>query len=412
MESIRMGFRNIFRYRRRSLITAAAIAVGVMSAIVIDGILIGSETESSRNIRDYETGEGKIYPDGYFAEREFLPFDYFIEACSRPAVEAALEPLAWAPRAEFAAELLFREDFFPASGSVPVRVSAVDPERDIDVFRSGLMIDEGRWLRRGDEGLVLGSWLAEDIGARPGSVIGVQCRGRGGFYQTFDAPIIGIVTTDDPFVNRNAAFMDLQTADTLLALDGAVTEYTFRIPYPADTAKTVQRVRTALPSDVTVHDWESLASVMLALTKVKSGGSKTILLFMCILAAVGITNTMLMAVMERVREIGMLRALGYTGFRIRFVFLVEGFGIGLIGATAGLIAGCAVNAYFAARGLDFSFMLRDMDAGYRITGILRSAWHLPGIFAAFFGAIGISTLMAWFPSGPILKNETAALLRK
>lgn len=412
MGIIPMGFRNIFRYRRRSLITAAAIAAGVMFAIAIDGILIGSETESSRNIRDYETGEGKAFAAGYFAERDVLPFTYFIEASSRKAVENALTPLAWTPRAEFAAELLLGEDSFPAAGSIPVRASAVDPERDVAVLRTGRMVDRGRWLKDGDDGVVLGSWLAEDIGARVGSVISVECRGRGGFIQTFDAPVVGLVTADDPFINRNSVFMDLHAADSLLALDGAVTEYSFRIPDSADSAKAMARIRAALPESTTAHEWETLASTMLSLTKVKSGGSKAILLFMFILAAVGITNTMLMAVMERAGEIGMLRALGYSGTWIRAAFAAEGFGIALIGATAGLLAGCAINAWFALKGLDFGFFLRDMDAGYRITGIIRSAWHLPGIATAFFGAIGVSTLMAWLPTGSMVKREVSDLLRK
>jgi ABC-type lipoprotein release transport system permease subunit len=273
------------------------------------------------------------------------------------------------------------------------------------------MVDRGRWLKRGDDGVVLGSWLAEDIGAQVGSVLSVECRGRGGFIQTFEAPIIGLVTADDPFINRNTVFMDLRAADSLLALDGAVTEYSFRIPDRADSAKTMSRIRASLPDTVTLHDWETLASVMLSLTKVKSGGSKVILLFMFILAAVGITNTMLMAVMERVGEIGMMRSLGYTGAWIRAAFAAEGFGIALIGGTAGLIAGCAINAWLAINGLDFSFFLRDMDAGYRIAGILRSAWHIPGITTAFFGAIGVSTLMAWLPTGGMLKREVADLLK-
>jgi putative ABC transport system permease protein len=121
---------------------------------------------------------------------------------------------------------------------------------------------------------------------------------------------------------------------------------------------------------------------------------------------------MLMAVMERRNEIGMLRALGFSSTRIRFLFLEEGFGIGLLGTGMGLVAGLALNLYFIVWGIDFSFMLRDLDVGYRITGIIRSAWNPQGIAKIAVCSVGISTFIAWFPSGKILRHEVAEILRK
>jgi ABC-type lipoprotein release transport system permease subunit len=410
MTTIEMSLRNVFRYRRRSMITAAAIAFGVMCTIAIDGMLIGTERESSRNIRDYETGEIKVYPQDYFADRKTLPFDRFIEPADRKAVETALEGKQWTPRVNLSAELYFNEDFFAVPGSIQAALTAVDPERDGEVLRIAGKVDEGRWLRKGDTGIVIGSWLAEDIGAKPGYVITVECKGRGGFYQTFDAEIIGVVTTENPVVNRNGVFMDIDAADELLALDGAVTEYVARAGIGKDTDKTIATIRNAAPG-VDPRSWEEVAYDEILLTKAKSSGSKIYIFFIFIIAAVGISNTMLMAVMERKNEIGMLRALGYGNFSIRWQFLLEGFWIGLIGSAMGLVGGLLANVYMVAYGVDVSFMLRDMDMGYRITGIMRSAWNVPGIIASIVGAIAISTFVAWFPSGKMLKKEVADILR-
>lgn len=408
-----MAFRNVFRYRRRSFITAAAIAFGVMCTVVIDSMLVGAEQESARNIRDFETGDAKIYPGGYMEDRALLPFDRFLEREDRAKIEKGLSGCRWTARTVLAGELYFNEDFFAVAGSAAVRLNAVDPVREGSVFRTPGTMEAGRWLVPGDTGIVLGSWLAGDIGAKVGYSVTVEFKGRGGFYQTFDAEIVGIVLTDSPYVNRLSAFMDLSRADPLLALDGAVTEYAVRFDPAKRFGTELVALKTGLPAYAAdIYTWDQIEEDAIKLTKAKSGGSRIYLVFMFIIAAVGISNTMLMAVMERRAEIGMMRALGYGRQTIRWLFLVEGFAIALIGTAAGTALGCAVTAYLVERGIDFSFMLRDIDVGYRLTGIMRSAWHPAGIVSTAIGALVISSVVAWFPSGRILKAEVAEILRK
>ncbi len=407
-----MALRNVFRYKKRSFITAAAIAFGVIFSIMIDAMLIGAEVESARNIRDYETGEVKIFAEGYFGDRQFLPFDTFLEADSRLSIEALLAAYRFAPRVLAAAEMVFSEEFFDVAGAVTVKLHAVDPEREAAVFRTPGSLESGRWLLPGDSGIVIGSWLAEDIGAVTGQFVTIECQGRGGFYQTVEAEIVGIVLTDNPYVNRANVYMDLSTADELFALDGAITEYAVRLEGRASGAQARQALAVQLAgSGAEIYSWEEVEEDAVLLTKTKSGASKIYLVFMFIIAAVGISNTMLMAVMERRPEIGMLRALGYSKTRIRWLFLVEGFGIGLLGTLAGLAVGSFITFFMVEYGVDFSFMMRETDVGYRLTGVMRSAWNPSGMIATVTGALGISSFVAWFPSGRILRSEVADILR-
>jgi len=424
MNALTMAARNAFRYGKRTLVTASSIAAAVMFAIAMDGFIAGSETETIRNLRDFETGEATIYPPGYFADRDALPFDRFIELADRPAVESILAGRPATPRAILSCELYLTEESFAVPGSVTAVLFAVDPERDRAVFKTASSVSAGRWLKSGDSGVVLGSWLAEDARAKVGYTLTVECRGRGGFYQTFDAPVIGIVTTGDPPVNRDAAFICLSYADELLALSGGVTEYAVRLGgaesvtgswardrrLASETARIRERLAAARV-DADARDWREIGADTLKLLRAQTGETTLYLFFIFAIAAVGITNTMLMAVLERTKEIGTLRALGFGRARIRRLFLAEGFIIALIGSAAGLVLGAALTWYLTVRGMDFGFMLREMDIGYRITGVIRSAWNIPGIARTVLFTLAISTLVAWFPSGAVLRREVADILR-
>ncbi len=424
MIGLSMAARNVLRYKRRTLITASAIAFGVMFTIVMEGFTAGSETETIRNLRDYETGELKVYPAGYFADRQYLPFDRFIEKKDRPAIETLLAGHPSTPRAVLSCEMYFTAESFAVPGSVTAELNAVDPARDGKVFRTATKVSSGRWLVKGDTGIVIGSWLAEDIGAKVGYTLTIECRGRGGFYQTFDAAIIGIVKTDDPAINRNAAFMDLALANELLSLDDGVTEYSVRIPSSTATRiwdrdrrseDAAGRISAALASSgvgAEARDWQEIGNETIKLLRAQTGETALYLFFIFVIAIVGITNTMLMAVIERRSEIGTLRALGFTSLRIRALFLAEGACIGAIGSFAGTVFGACANWYLTTRGMDFSFMLRDMDVGYRITGVIRSAWDIASIARTALATIAISAAVAWFPSGIILRREVADILRK
>ncbi len=102
-----------------------------------------------------------------------------------------------------------------------------------------------------------------------------------------------------------------------------------------------------------------------------------ILFLIFIIAAVGISNTMLMAIFERIRELGMMRSLGMSDMKIRIAFMLEAAGIGLIGSTIGVIIGVIANYWIINVGIDFGFLMREMDIGYRIQSIFRGAW-IPG----------------------------------
>lgn len=407
-----LSFKNLTRYKRRTLITAGAIAIGIMMFIMIDSMLKGAEYESVRNLKWYETSSVRIYDDEYWENRHQLPLDLNIPDAEAKVAKLESEGYTAAPRTVFSGDLILNAEDFGEDGNMPVQVTAVDPERDFDVFHFKDTLVNGRFLEPDEEGVVLGSWFAEDISAEVGYWITVVTRGNGGFYESMDLEIVGIVNCPNPNVNRMLIMMPISTAGDYLAMEGAATEINIRLPDNADVEAETKAVQKLINGGgLTAMSWEALAGDYLALAEAKRGGTGIILFLIFIIAAVGISNTMLMAIYERIRELGMMRSLGMSDGKIRAAFVFEAMGIGMIGSITGVILGILVNLYVVNVGFDIGFMLRDMDIGYRIQSIMRGAWNIDTIIGAFFAGTIISTLVAFLPTGRALRMDIPSCLR-
>ncbi len=125
---LQLAVKNLSRYKRRTIITSVAIAVGLMMYIIVDSILGGGATlESMRNLRWYETASLRIYADGYWEDRAFLPLETSIENPESliPLVEE--EQGIATVRTTFAADMILYSDDFGEDGNMSVRVTAIDP---------------------------------------------------------------------------------------------------------------------------------------------------------------------------------------------------------------------------------------------------------------------------------------------
>lgn len=410
-----LSMKNLARHKRRTLITASAIAMGILIFIYIDSLLMGADRESIRNLKWYETSSVRITNNDYWDKRFQLPLDINI-----PDSELVIDDLSDAGitatgRVVFSADMIINKHDFGEEGSLSVSVTAVDVERDFNVFHYGDTLVKGRFLEPGDDAVLLGSWLAEDIGADIGYYITIVTRGNGGFYEAMDMEIVGIVNCPNPYVNRKLLMMPLDVADEYLYMRGAVTEIDVKLPDSysnEEVDKTVIEIKHLLAGrDLSVQSWTEMAADYLAGMEMERAGSGLILFLIFIIAAVGISNTMLMSIFERTRELGMMRALGMEDNNIAITFMIEAAGIGLIGSLIGIIISLPLVYHLIHTGLDYGYFMRDMDMMYRIQSIFRGAWNMETMALSLLAGTLISTLVAYIPTRRALKMDIPACLR-
>ncbi|HEQ71970.1 MAG TPA: ABC transporter permease, partial [Spirochaetia bacterium] len=411
-----LALKNLFRYRRRTLITALAIAAGVAMYIFIDGWLQGAEMESVRNLVKYETGSARVMHQSFWDDHEFLLPKYSID--NPRAVMSALSEAGYSvtPRINVWA------DVYTTGGqaeSVTMQLVGIDVTTDDRVFAlEGTIPDgNGKFISAGQPEIVLGSDVADRLEVKPGGTVQISTKTKDGVWTGMQVRVTGILFTPDPIVNNSMGFVPLHVLQSVLQMPGRVTDVVVGFPEWKNPDKEDAAIAGILAGidgadAYTVKNYNELASEFGMIVQSKSAGTKVLLFLIFIIAAIGVSNTMLMAVYERFREIGMMRAMGMKDRSIIVSFFIEAMGIGIVGAAIGVTLGVLADFYMVNVGIDLSYFINDMgNIGYRITGISRSAWNPGTILQAGIFSIVFSGLVAIFPARRALKKQITDCLR-
>jgi len=413
---IRFAFKNIWRYKRRTIITFVAISFGIAVFVFMDAMLKGFHYESVRNFIDYESAHLKIYNREFYREMQdegFLLLDKGIDDYEDVEKLVKVDDVSIAPRIAFTARLVNEA----IGGERPFTVIGINPEKDRGVYKLPDAILSGEFLKAGERGIIMGKVGAEKMEADVGDALTILTRTKHDTYQAIQVDVVGILDSPNPNINRSVAYIPLDIADEDLDMEGSVTE--LGIQARSDDVDNLlhnltDRLKTGNLSQLQVVSWKELGKDWLTLSRTKTAGSYILIVVVFIIAAVGIINTMLMSVFERIQEIGMMRALGMRDGEVLWSFIFEGAAIGFLGAVFGVFIGLILNSYLVYHGLDWSFYsgLKDMDIGYRIVmGLIKGVWN-PGafIFAFLFSTI-VPALISIYPSRKAIKMEITQALR-
>jgi ABC-type lipoprotein release transport system permease subunit len=404
----KLAFRNIFRHFTRTFLTFLAIALGLMFMIIMDSMLTGIDQESFDRIINYETGHIKIFDRGYREDEENLPLDKSIEKPAPIIKELEKDPsvAGVTSRINFRIMLSDGIDQYPAVGI------AVSPTEDQTVFLLKQAVEKGEFLEGDEEAMLLGEGLAEDFGVDVGDYLTILTRTKYDTYQAIDLRIKGLLRTEDPKIDWAAVVIPLGLGQESLDMGKGVTEIDIKLKDPSR----IQEFRDKMAKEITgveVATWKDLAEDVMAIAEAKRGGTAVMLLGIFLVALIGITNTILLAVFERVKEIGMMAAMGMKRKQIVRLFMLEGAMIGLLGSIAGCLMAFLLNIPFVKFGLNWGAYMRDMgDIGYRVTGVSRGVWNINMFVGAFIFGIVVSALTSFYPAWVASRMEPTEALRK
>ncbi len=400
--------RNLFRRKRRTILTALAIAVGIMYFIVFDSMLSGADRDSFNNLINFETGHleiSSVSSDMRPKLDELIPDGkgLAVEVKKIPKVEAAT------PRLVFPASVIAGFEELPVSGI------GVDPETDKEVFLVHECVTNGRWLMPGEEGVVVGERVAELLELQLEDVITIRTQTVGMAFQAVDLSVVGIVSTPHPAVNQTHVYLPLDVAQEALEAGQSATTIILR-------TESEQAIKTVSDSIRNLDAWKPSwhvkpwyeATSFLAIGTGKRAFGGVLMGLVLIIATIGVVNSILLSTLERVREIGLLKAMGMKEKEIVGLFVLEGSGLGLLGGILGAAMGTAINAYLVNTGLSLKMFMGEsnMDIGYPIADRMFGVWNWPTVLWAVLFALLVSLAASYFPARRAAHLDSVESLRQ
>ena len=387
---VALSWRNLWRNPRRAGITFIAIGVGVWSMIVLAALMEAWGASAFDAAVKMLTGHGQIHAEGYLddptVDHRFAPPDRKLRLLleSAPAEN-------WATRVRVPAIVQTARD------TAPVTLVGIDPEAEQGLSFIPEAVHEGTYLdRKSGSDVLLGRKLAQRLRTGVGKRVVILSQAANGEIAERGFRIVGLFDTEQEQDEKSFVFVPRATAQSMLGMGSDISEISFILDDVAKVPMFLAQIRQVAPQ-LDAVSWSQLEPFTQAILDISNGTVALWTVIMFILVAFGIVNTLLMAVFERMREFGLVQALGLRPRLLLVEVLLESaFLIGL-GVLAGVVVGIATLLYFR-NGLNLSAVAQ----GSALFGIGRTLYphvngHLTALIAAFVWLMGILTSLypAW-----------------
>ena len=345
---LRLGFKNVFRQRLRSLLALAGIALSVALVIVGTSLMRGLE----RTIFDEvlgEAGEIAVARQDYFDKLRFNPLKYRVRDSADlrdrllavEGVRAAIERIDFGFLAEH------------QEGSMTLAATAVDVEQFGRYSVLPERLTAGRYLEPGEKAILIGRGVAEELGARPGDVLTVIGRTAYESFMADDFEVAGVFDLGTKLANRRS-LLPLAPAQDFLEMTDSVSKILLFTDDYSRANEIAESIRAAglLGEGIALRPWTE-DPFLGGLWGLFRGVGASISAIICFVAGLGILNMMMVAVLERRREMGVLMALGMQRSGVLASFFAESVVYGIAGGIAGVALGSPAAYYLDRVGLDF-----------------------------------------------------------
>jgi ABC-type lipoprotein release transport system permease subunit len=343
IQFFKMAFRDLGRNRRRSLLSALAVAMGMALLLLMASLVEGEMRGAMQNTIRLQSGHLQISAESY--DRDRLSLDW-PDLIADPGTW--VEKLNAMPQVNVATPRLLASGIITrADESRGVQVLGIDPESDANKpFREHMVA--GTWLAADDrEGVLIGKPLADKLGLSTGNDINLLVNLSDGGVDQQQFTIRGVYTTRTTAFDENTMLMPLSKAQAITRAGNHASTIFVMLK---DQNQTDAMAAALKSPGYKVETWRQMNDLISQLEDM--AGAYMVALYIIVLGitATVVTNTLVMAVFERTREIGVLSAIGMKGRSIMAQFLAEAALLATGGVIVGLILGALGVAYFNRYG--------------------------------------------------------------
>jgi ABC-type lipoprotein release transport system permease subunit len=390
-----LAWRNLWRNAQRSLIMIAGIAVGLFGLLVYYGVSNGFLDEFVETSIELELAHLQVNKAGYL--KNPVPANAF-SADSALVEKLAALPHVAAAAGRFRAAVLINS----AEKSGRLVLVGVNPEQESKVTTIPGLVYQGQYLKPGDNRrIVLGGELARLLGVGVGDKVVIMAQDRENELQSVLFRVAGLFKSSAPSFDKTAAFVTLEAMQSLLARQGELTSILLRAEKGENLDTLAGAIRNFLEKgheDLEVRTWLEVSPILAQSINMFDSFVWVFYAIIYLAMAFGVINIMFMAILDRTRELGVMRAVGTTPGQIMLLVLLEASFLGLAGLVLGGTAAWVMNHYLSTEGLNLSRWSSAMSL-MGISSIVHSSitlgqWAV-SLLSAELAVIGASVWPAW-----------------
>jgi ABC-type lipoprotein release transport system permease subunit len=390
---LQLAWRNIWRNPRRTIVILVAVFIGVWSMVLLGALMRGIAVGMIKNGIATLTGHIQIHHKGYHD-------DPAIENSITDAqgVEKTLNELL-PPGALWSSRVRVNAIVNNARHSSGVTMVGIDPAKEAKVSFIGTAISNGRYLEPNDsDGIVIGEALLEKFETRIGHKLVLMSQDANQEIASRAFRIVGTFKAEMESTEKQFVFVTLAASQKMLKLGAGISEISIVLPQGYENPDVYHKLKSVLPSDkFEVHSWQELLPFQTAYLKILDGFMWFWFLIVFVAMGFGVVNTTLMAVFERMREFGLMKALGMKPWWILREVLVESFLILICGMVIGNFMGFLSIYALSGSGIDLSALAAGAEyAG--MTRIIYPAVAIKDVIVANLTILLLGLLVSLYPA--------------
>jgi ABC-type lipoprotein release transport system permease subunit len=399
-----MAWRNIWRNKMRSVVIILSIAIGLFAGIAVLALYAGMMTNRVRAVIDTEIGHLQLHDSNF--KKDYDP-KYIITNG-----DAILKAVTSMPGVRSATPRTITNGMLAtATGSAGVQINGVVPALEYEASQLKNKIIEGKVfdpVKKNE--VMIGKKLATKMKLKLRSKLVLTFTDTSGTIVSAAFKVTAIYQSDNAPLDERNVYVTMNDLNGLLTTGAAFHEITVLLNKDNAVPVMQQQLQQQFPR-IQVESWREISPETDLLVKTTDQYSYIIMVIIMFALAFGIINTMLMAILERTKEIGMMMALGTNKIKIFTLVLLETLFLTLAGTPIGMLVGWVLTGYYNKHGLDLSGMGKEMMSSFGFSTVIypEFPWDkLTGVmFIVFFTAI----LACLFPAVKALKLKPVEALR-
>lgn len=400
-----MAWRNIWRNRMRSIVIVLSVAIGLFAGIAVLALYKGMLHGRVRTVIDAEVAHIQIHETSF--KKDYDPAYVIVKS------DTILKALRSMPQVKaFSARSITQGMLVTTTGSAGVQINGVQPREEYEVSGLKKKIIEGEGFKPGKKNeIVIGERLADKMKLKTGSKLVLTFTDSSADIVSAAFRVAAIYRSNNAPLDERNVYVEKETLNQLLNIGNDFHEIAVLLYRDEDMNLVQKKLLKQFPF-YQVETWRQISPETDLMVNTVDVYSYIIMIIIMLALAFGIINTMLMAILERTREIGMMTALGMKRFRLFSLVLFETIFLTISGTPIGLgTAWLAIN-YFNKNGLDLSGMGKELMSSFGYSTLIFPEFPSDKIITVLLIVIITAIVSCLFPALKALRLQPVEALRR